>query len=130
MGVSLVSQHATFAKWCAIAVVALALLSCPVSAQVLYGSLTGNITDASGAAVPGVKVEALNVATGTAKQAATDERGVYLFSDLLPGTYKVTISAPAFSTRVFENAVVSLNNVLRLDASLSLSQVTESVMVN
>src|SRR5215471_6489513 len=130
MGVSLVSQHATFAKWCAIAVVAVALLSCPVSAQVLYGSLTGNITDASGAAVPGVKVEALNIATGTAKEGATDERGVYLFSDLLPGTYKVTISAPAFSTRVFENAVVSLNNVLRLDASLSVSQVVESVMVS
>ena len=60
-------------------------------AQVLYGSLTGNVTDASGAAVPGAKVEALNVGTGVSKQAVTDDRGTYLFSDLQPGTYKVTI---------------------------------------
>src|SRR5215471_6674157 len=130
MGVSLVSQHATFAKWCAIAVVAVALLSCPVFAQVLYGSLTGNITDASGAAVPGVKVEALNVATGTAKQGATDERGVYLFSDLLPGTYKVTIAAPSFATHVQEGVPIELNTVRRLDVALSVSQVSESILVS
>src|SRR5215813_4581556 len=104
MGVSCVSQYARFAKWCAIAVVALVSLACPVSAQVLYGSLTGNVTDASGAGVPGAKVDALNVATGAAKQGTTDDRGTYLFSDLQPGTYKVTITAASFATRVFENA--------------------------
>src|SRR3954454_22352777 len=79
-------------------------------AQVLYGSLTGNVTDASGAAIPGVKVEAVNGATGAAKQSVTDEHGTYLFSDLQPGTYKVTIAAPAFSTRIFEGVTVSLNS--------------------
>ena len=79
------------------------LLVCSAHAQVLYGSLTGNVTDASGAAVPGVKVEVLNTATGVSRQGVTDERGTYLFSDLQPGTYKVTIAAPAFATRVFEN---------------------------
>jgi hypothetical protein len=56
----------------------LALLSVGATglqAQVLYGSLTGNLTDASGAAVPGAKAEALNVATGIAKQTVTDDRG-------------------------------------------------------
>ena len=55
-------------------------------AQVLYGSLTGTVTDAADAAVPGAKVEAVNVATGIAKQSSTDERGVYLFNDLQPGS--------------------------------------------
>src|SRR5215216_6096458 len=117
-------KHAVYTALSAatIAVVAMTLLAVPSSAQVLYGSLTGNVTDASGAAVPGVKVEAANSATGTVKQATTDDRGAYLFSDLQPGIYKVTVTAPAFGTRVFENAVVSLNTVLRLDVSLTVSQ--------
>ena len=44
--------------------------------QVLYGSLTGNVSDPSGAAVPGAKVEAVNDATSTSRQTTTDERGV------------------------------------------------------
>ncbi len=59
----------------------------PVEAQTLYGSLTGNLTDASGSAVPNAKIEVLNVGTGVLKTAQTDERGVYLFNDLQPGTY-------------------------------------------
>jgi hypothetical protein len=47
-------------------------------AQVLYGSLTGNISDPSGGAVPNAKLEVLNVSTGIAKQAVTDDRGVFL----------------------------------------------------
>jgi hypothetical protein len=105
-------------------------LTSSVEAQVLYGSLTGNLTDASGAAVPGAKVEATNVGTGVSKQAVSDDRGTYLFSDLQPGTYKVTIAAPAFATRAFENVAVTLNSVLRLDAQLSVSQVSESINVS
>ena len=55
------------------------------SAQVLYGSLTGNVTDPTKAAVPGAQVEALNVATGVARQSSTDDAGVYRFGELLPG---------------------------------------------
>src|SRR5208283_187655 len=50
-------------------------------AQVLYGSLTGNVTDSSGAAVPNAKVDATNVSTGIGKQATTDVRGVFLIQD-------------------------------------------------
>ena len=71
----------------------------PVEAQTLYGSLTGNLTDSSGAAVLNAKVEVLNTGTGVLKTAQTDERGAYLFNDLQPGTYKVTFSAPSFSSR-------------------------------
>lgn len=101
-----------------------------LDAQVLYGSLTGNITDPSGSSVPGAKVEALNVATGIAKTATTDERGVYLFTDLQQGTYKVTISATSFATRVLENVVITTNTVVRLDTTMQVSQVAESVTVS
>ena len=44
-------------------------------AQVLYGTLTGTVSDQSGAAVPSAKVEALNVGTGVARSTTTDDRG-------------------------------------------------------
>src|SRR5262249_46051862 len=66
------------------------------NAQVLYGSLTGNVTDPSGAALPSAHVEAVNVGTGVVSTATTNDHGVYLFSDLQPGTYKVTVSAANF----------------------------------
>ena len=75
-------------------------------------------------------MEAVNKGTGLVKTDLTDERGAYLFSDLLPGTYKITISAPSFSSRVADGAVISLNTVLRLDATLSVSQLVESVNVS
>ena len=50
--------------------------------QVLYGSLTGNLTDASGAAIPNVKVEAANIGTGIVKQTSSDERGAFLFTGM------------------------------------------------
>lgn len=98
-------------------------------AQVLYGSLTGNVTDPAGAIVPGAKVEALNVGTGVSKSANTDERGIYLFSDLQPGVYKVTIEAASFKSQVQEGVRVDANTVRRIDAQLQTSGVSESIVV-
>lgn len=99
-------------------------------AQVLYGSLTGNVTDGTGASVPGAKVEAVNTGTGVIKQATTDDRGVYLFSDLQPGAYKVTISAASFSSAVQDGVDLNANTTRRLDARLQVSQVNESINVS
>ena len=68
------------------------------AAQVLYGSLTGSVTDSSQAAIPGASVQALNTGTGVLKQTTTNPAGIYSFSDLLPGVYKVTISSGSFRT--------------------------------
>ncbi|MBI4893681.1 MAG: TonB-dependent receptor [Acidobacteria bacterium] len=113
-----------------VVVLILAALAMPAAAQTLYGSLTGIVTDATSAAVPDAKVEALNEGTGIAKSVQTDERGAYLFNDLQPGKYKVTISAKAFNTRVVEGVTISQNTTLRVDGQLTVSQVHESVTVN
>jgi hypothetical protein len=96
---------------------------------VLYGSLTGNVTDASGAAVPGAKVEVLNVATGLTRTATTDERGAYHFNDLQPGPYKVTISATSFGTVIQEGVEITVNTIRRSDARLTVAQVNEAITV-
>ena len=58
------------------------------NAQVLYGSLTGNVSDPTGAAIPRAKIEVLNTGSGLVKTQETDDRGAFLLSDLMPGTYK------------------------------------------
>ena len=110
-------------------VCAFLLLPLSLHAQVLYGSITGNITDKTGAAVPAAHVEALNVNTGVARETISDEHGSYLFSDLQPGKYRVTIKSPAFSTMVQNNIELDANTVRRADARLDLAVVSETVSV-
>src|ERR1700682_4285378 len=88
-------------------------------AQVLYGTLTGNVTDPSGALVPGAKVTALNTGTGVARETATDNRGSYQFTNLQLGTYKVTVHAASFQAVAEDKVQVSINEVRRVDFSLT-----------
>ncbi len=103
----------------------------PISgeAQVLYGTLTGNVTDSSGAAIAGAKVEALNTQTGVVNNTESDSAGIYRFSTLQPGIYKVTISAPKFASAVTESVGIVVNNVKRIDASLKPATQTQEVVV-
>jgi outer membrane receptor protein involved in Fe transport len=105
------------------------LLSISGEAQVLYGSLTGNVTDMSGAVIAGAKVEALNTQTGVINNVETDNSGIYRFSTLQPGTYKVTVSAPRFASAVTENVGIVVNNLKRIDASLKPATQTQEVVV-
>ncbi len=73
---------------CSIAIAALLALAPCLNAQVLYGSLTGSVTDSTGRSVPNARIDALNVATGIARQATSDDRGGYLISDLQQGVIR------------------------------------------
>ena len=114
---------------CATLLIALACTSHVLDAQVLYGSLTGNVTDPSSAAIPGVKVTALNVDTGVSRQSDTDARGAYLFSNLQLGTYKVTMEAKGFQTTIVDQVAVNANEVRRVDFQAKIAQATETVEV-
>ncbi|MBO0798346.1 MAG: carboxypeptidase regulatory-like domain-containing protein, partial [Blastocatellia bacterium] len=98
-------------------------------AQVLYGSLTGNVTDQSGAVVSGAKVEALSVSTGYSISTTTDARGGYTINNLQPGTYKVTVTAQSFKALAQDNIKVDANAVRRLDAQLQVGDVSEIVQI-
>ena len=97
--------------------------------QVLYGSLTGNVVDESGAVATAAKVRVANVGTNVTRTATTDDRGGYLFSDLQPGLYDVTIEAAGFRPFVRKGVRIEATAVLRIDARLSVGGVAEAVEV-
>src|SRR5207245_11225173 len=87
----------------------LCILSSGAKAQVLYGVLTGNVTDPSSAAVPDAQVEALNMATGVSRQTTADSAGIYRFAELHPGIYRVTVCAARLVALATENGRVEAN---------------------
>ncbi|HEY1340090.1 MAG TPA: TonB-dependent receptor [Bryobacteraceae bacterium] len=119
----------SFSFRCAAVLLALAGAVSVARAQVLYGSLTGNVTDPSDAAIPGVKITAANVNTGISRDASTDARGAYLFSNLQVGTYKITSEAKGFQTQIVSDVAVNANEVRRLDFHVQIATATETVEV-
>jgi hypothetical protein len=99
------------------------------SAQVLYGSLTGTVTDSAGAVVPGARVVARNTGTARESTAQTNEVGSYTFSDLLPGPYDLTITQQGFRPVTKRGLPITVNVVRREDAMLEVGQVTDSILV-
>ncbi len=100
------------------------------SAQVLYGTLLGNVTDPSSSGVPAVRVVVTNTATGQNREMRTDERGFYAFRDLQQGTYRVLVTASGFAPIEHSAVDVSINTAVRLDLSLSVANVSETVSVS
>jgi len=119
----------SFVILCTVALLVLTGFSSVASAQVLYGSLTGTVTDPASATIPGAKVEATNVNIGVKWQAESDPRGTYLFRNLQTGTYKVTVEANGFKTTIISDVVVNTNEVRRLDFQMQIAQASQSVEV-
>ncbi len=113
---------------CSLALILLSAFSS--HAQVLYGSLTGAIEDASGAPVPNAKIEVVNTATGVGRQTTSDERGTFQFNDLQGGNYRVTITSANFSTVKQEGIRVDINTVKRLEVKLQVAAVAESISIS
>src|SRR6266550_5158643 len=112
-----------------ILLVATFALSVGVRSQVLYGSMTGIVTDPKGAAVPGAKVDITNMGTNETRSVTSDERGGYTFNDLQAGTYRLTVSLASFKTLLKDDIRIETNKVLRFDAQLEVREVKETVVV-
>ncbi|MBI3695010.1 MAG: TonB-dependent receptor [Acidobacteria bacterium] len=111
-------------------VLAVALLSAPAAnAQVLYGSIVGNVKDATEAAAAGTTVTVINKETNQSRQTTTDEVGSYSFPTLQPGTYDIRVGKEGFSTFTKQDVVVTLNSITRVDVTLKVGAITESVTV-
>ena len=93
------------------------------------GSLTGTVTDATGATIPGATIMVRNATTGVARVVKTDSAGRYVVGGLEPGGYEVRATAPGFQTRQVTGVMVAAlgGNVANL--SLQVGAATETVTV-
>jgi hypothetical protein len=112
--------------------VALLLLACThqSSAQVLFGSVTGNVIDPSISAVPSAMVRVTEISTNESRLALTNEAGVYSLTTLPAGTYQIEITKTGFRDFIASNVVVNQNNVVRVDAHLQVGARNETVQVS
>ena len=118
------------ALFAALFVVLMAFPLAPVaSAQVTTAAIVGTITDSSGAALPGVTVTARNVETGFNRTVPSSEVGAYRLDFLPIGSYVVEASLSGFTTATRSGIVLSVNDTVRVDLSLSLGGLAESVTV-
>jgi Carboxypeptidase regulatory-like domain/TonB dependent receptor len=98
-------------------------------AQGFYGSITGTVTDNSGAVVPGVTVDLTGSATRVKIQTATNAAGAYSFPNLQPGTYELTFTKSGFKTTSHGSIDVQVASNLRVDIPLEVGDVTETAEV-
>ncbi|HLK32515.1 MAG TPA: carboxypeptidase regulatory-like domain-containing protein, partial [Terriglobales bacterium] len=113
-----------------LAVVAVLLLPRSASAQVAGATLTGTITDSSGAIVPGAKVSIKNEGTGETRTVSSDSAGVYSAPNLLPGEYDVSFSAAGFATAIQTGVTLSVGAQQVLNMKMQIGQVTQKVEVS
>lgn len=100
------------------------------AAQVLYGSIIGSVTDSSNAAVAGAEVTLANTETGQSRKATTNQAGAYSFPTLSAGTYNVTIAMSGFQTFSASGIVVGTDQIARVNATLQVGGVYQSVEVS
>ncbi len=99
-------------------------------AQAGRGSISGLVSDPSGAIVNGAQVTALNRATGVALHTVTNEAGLYSFVSLTPGVYVVTAGQKGFESVARENVLVTVDQVATVNIALQVGNVTETVTVS
>ncbi len=104
-------------------------VSVPVRAQVTGATLSGTVTDASGAVIAGAEVSVRNTATGISKDTTTDSAGLYSIPNLIPGPYEVKVAAKGFSTAVQSNLTLAVGAQQSLNIPLKVGETSTTVQV-
>jgi hypothetical protein len=115
-------------KWCMV-VVTIAALTVAMSAQAGQGTISGIVTDSSGAAIQGAAAQATNIATGVTLSSQTTAGGLYTFIGLQPGQYQVKISKNGFQTFIQKTVPVSVDQTTTVNVTLQPGTMTQEVTV-
>jgi Carboxypeptidase regulatory-like domain len=105
------------------------LSASPLKAQILYGSIVGNVKDSQGGVIPGATVTATNTETNLTRETVTNDEGGYSLTNVLPGPYAVKITMTGFREAIQANVPVTIGQISRVDLTLQVGAVTETVTV-
>ncbi len=97
--------------------------------QNVYGTIAGTATDSSGAAVAGVSITLTNLDTGDARNMQTSASGTYTFVNVLPARYKIEGEKTGFKKFVRQPVVVEIESGLKIDVTLEVGELTQTVEV-
>src|SRR5271170_1031846 len=105
------------------------LLGSPLSAQSTFGSISGSVTDASGSAVPDAQVTLTDIGTAAKQTYTTGSDGLYQFVNLNPGEYRVDFEKAGFKHTKRDSVVVQVQQAVRIDATMEVGAVNQTVEV-
>lgn len=101
----------------------------PLAAQTGSSTISGLVTDDSGAPIPGASVRVVNEETGVAVETGTNGAGLYRVAALVPGTYRVETTLDGFEPAVRRPIRLEVSQTLAIDLTLSVGRRTESIEV-
>ncbi|HET7213359.1 MAG TPA: carboxypeptidase regulatory-like domain-containing protein, partial [Terriglobia bacterium] len=101
-----------------------------LKAQTVSGSISGVVTDPSGAAIPTASITLTNQDTGTVSKTSTNSSGVYGFPVVPVGHYSISVEARGFKTYVQSGITLLINQDMRVDARLAIGSAQQSVEVS
>src|SRR6266481_9018896 len=104
-------------------------LAIPGWAQIFTANVTGVVTDPTGSAIVNAQVRLLNSGSGEERTSATDDTGRYTVSQLPPGKYGLTITAPGFKKFVTSGIELTTNQSAQYDARMDVGDASQSVEV-
>src|ERR1700721_998295 len=112
-----------------LALCCLAPFGAPVAAQSTFGSISGSVTDASGAAMPDATVTLTNSATAAKQIVPTGPDGLYWLVDLTPGSFVLEVEKAGFKPFKRDPVVVQVQQAVRIDVPMEVGAVTQTVEI-
>jgi hypothetical protein len=107
----------------------LVLVASPALAQKITGTLRGEVTDPTGAVISGAKVTVTNEDTGLTRSGTTTSAGIYVFSDLPVGSYRIQVESQGFKSEVRSKVVLNVADARAVDVQLQTGDISEVVDV-
>ena len=108
---------------------ALALGSAALYAQIGTSTLTGRVTDTTGAVVPKVQITVVQTGTNFTQKATTNDEGLYRVLSLQPGAYRISFESQGFKKAVRDGVELRTGDTLAVDMAMQVGNVTESIEV-
>ena len=107
----------------------LAILGSPAAAQLGTATISGIVTDSSGAVIVGATIGAVNNGTNFRRQTISNEQGQYNLPGLTPGSYNVSVQLKGFRRAELDNITLQVDQNVRVNVALEVGQVTETVAI-